>query len=177
MQLGKIFSYVKVAPGTRALAVAEASGKGSANEEAEIVEEPGTSRLLVAEASGEIDDNDEAKSDEEPGPSGLAVEEASNVSTDVTPPTISPGKVTPLTGDEKESIREIFKTEIAQGQKQEYKKVRNKMCTTTTLRTLIFKPSKVKQVVNHVNYLVSIRPSQDLWSTIGCMESMKIVVL
>ena len=93
-----------------------------------------------------------------PGPSNVDCE-VETASTNVVPPTDSPGKMSKLTDKEKQSIRETFLTAIERGQKQGMKEVRNKMSTTLVLRKMTQSLSKVKQVTNFVNYLIVSRPS------------------
>ena len=103
------------------------------------------------------EESDQSADVDLPGPSQLASED-DKTSTNVIPPTVSPGKVSSLTEKQKEAIREIFSSAIERGEKQQMKAVRNKMSTTLILRKMTTSISKVKQVTNFVNYLVSKRP-------------------
>ncbi|KAJ7315092.1 hypothetical protein OS493_038863 [Desmophyllum pertusum] len=66
---------------------------------------------------------------------------------------------------QKEAIKRVFKEEILNGKKTTIEEAQRKCCTTAVLSTLTFSKNRVKQVVNHVNYLVATRPTvspQDL---------------
>lgn len=73
-----------------------------------------------------------------------------------TQPSSSPSQG--LTDREKDTIKEVFKDDIEAGVKVQMKMVRNKMCTRTILRKLIYSKAKVKKVVNMINYLIETRP-------------------
>lgn len=92
-----------------------------------------------------------------PGPSGLSVQSScsvSLVSSVAQPPT--PSK--PLSEKQKEAILKVFATEIKTGQKVNLEIVQKKCCTTSILSSLSFSKSRVKQVVNHINYIISKEP-------------------
>ena len=76
------------------------------------------------------------------------------VSSVAKPPT--PSK--PLSEKQKEAILKVFATEIKTGQKVNLEIVQKKCCTTSILSSLSFSKSRVKQVVNHINYIISKEP-------------------
>ena len=53
----------------------------------------------------------------------------------------------------------MFAVEIQTGEELHIKTVRNKMCTRIVLRKLVHSKNKVKQVQNHVNYLIQKKPA------------------
>lgn len=65
----------------------------------------------------------------------------------------------PLTEKEKEAIHKVFHNEIKKCVKMEIGKIRNKMCTNKTLRNLVSYARRVKQVSNHLNYIIDSRPT------------------
>ena len=90
----------------------------------------------------------------DPNPQPRVEPAASTASTSIAtvyPPT--PGKDT-LNQEQKQAVREVFRENIRTRQTvlQEY--VRMKMASHKALRNLTFYPRRVKQVVNHVNYLI-----------------------
>ena len=70
------------------------------------------------------------------------------------PPT--PGKA--LTDKQKEAIKKVFNREITAGTKVSKGTVQNRCCTTPVLAVLASLLKKVKQVVNHVNYIIDSSP-------------------
>ena len=70
-----------------------------------------------------------------------------------------PSKISPLTQEEKRAIKDMFAVEIETGEELHIKTVRNKMCTRIVLRKLVNSKNKVKQVQNHVNYLIQKKPA------------------
>lgn len=64
-----------------------------------------------------------------------------------------------LSHKEKLAIKEMFAVEIETGEELHIKTVRNKMCTHISLRKLVHSKSKVKQVQNHINYLIQKKPA------------------
>ena len=88
------------------------------------------------------------------GPSGLSMQSSCSVfliSSKPVPPT--PAK--PLTDKQKETIQKVFESEIKKGQKVVMEQVQSKCRTTAILSSLAFSKNRVKQVVNHINYLIS----------------------
>lgn len=67
-----------------------------------------------------------------------------------------------LTDKQKEAIARLFHTEIERGQKITLEKAQSKCCTTAVLSVLTTSKKRVKQVVNHVNYLIDKRPNPTL---------------
>ncbi|KAJ7375854.1 hypothetical protein OS493_038384 [Desmophyllum pertusum] len=59
-----------------------------------------------------------------------------------------------LSEKQKEAIKQVFKEEISNGKKTTIEEAQRKCCTTSVLGALSFSKSRVKQIVNHVNYLV-----------------------
>lgn len=72
----------------------------------------------------------------------------------VVPPTPSRG----LTEKQKAPILRVFHAEITVGTKVSKATAQNRCCTTAVLAVLGTSMNKVKQVVNHVNYLIESRP-------------------
>ena len=70
-----------------------------------------------------------------------------------------PSKISPLTEEDKRTIKDMFAVEIETGEELHIKTVRNKMCTRIVLRKLVHSKNKVKQVQNHVNYLIQKKPA------------------
>lgn len=76
------------------------------------------------------------------------------LSSEVLPPT--PGRA--LTDKQKEAIKKVFNREITAGTKVSKATVQNRCCTTPVLAVLASSLKKVKQVVNHVNYIIDSSP-------------------
>lgn len=69
---------------------------------------------------------------------------------EVVPPTPTKG----LSDKQRAAILRVFKPEIRAGTKPSRATVQNRRCTTAVLSTLATLRKKVKQVVNHVNYII-----------------------
>ncbi|KAJ7386110.1 hypothetical protein OS493_012454 [Desmophyllum pertusum] len=67
---------------------------------------------------------------------------------------VAPTPPKALSEKQKEAIKQVFKEEISNGKKTTIEEAQRKCCTTSVLGALSFSKSRVKQIVNHVNYLV-----------------------
>lgn len=104
----------------------------------------------------------DAPSSPQAGPSGVSLQSSCSVSLLSSAKIIPPTPDKHLTDKQKEAIARLFHTEIERGQKITLEKAQSKCCTTAVLSVLTTSKKRVKQVVNHVNYLIDKRPNPTL---------------
>ena len=63
-----------------------------------------------------------------------------------------------LTDKQKAAIPKVFSKEITAGRKVSTETAQNRCCTSAVLATLASSRKRVKQVVNHVNYIIESNP-------------------
>jgi len=103
-----------------------------------------------ATAQQDDDDDDASEPVQSTGKTTASSCTVSLVSEVVLPPT--PGRG--LTEDQKKAIMRVFQKEITAGTKVSKALVQKRCCTTAVLSILASSINRVKQVVNHVNYII-----------------------